>query len=235
VGLEALVRWLHPERGLVMPGAFIPAAEETGLILPLGDWVLATACRQLKVWDETGLGLRMAVNFSARQFRERGLVQTVEKAVSDAGLEPRNLEIEITESIAMEGAEIVVTNLNLLRAMGVGIAIDDFGTGYSSLSYLKRYPITSLKIDRSFVSDLPTNAADAGIVRAIVEMAHGSNLSVIGEGVETKEQFLRLQEYGCDEMQGYWVSRPLPAEGITQRLTDEVALWSQGDRSASTP
>ena len=177
VGLEALVRWQHPERGLVMPGAFIPAAEETGLILPLGDWVLATACRQLKVWDETGLGLRMAVNFSARQFRERGLVQTVERAVSEAGLEPRNLEIEITESIAMEGAEIVVANLNQLRAMGVGIAIDDFGTGYSSLSYLKRYPITSLKIDRSFVSDLATNPADAGIVRAIVEMAHGSKLS----------------------------------------------------------
>ena len=235
VGLEALVRWQHPERGLVMPGAFIPAAEETGLILPLGDWVLATACRQLKVWDETGLGLRMAVNFSARQFRERGLVQTVERAVSEAGLEPRNLEIEITESIAMEGAEIVVANLNQLRAMGVGIAIDDFGTGYSSLSYLKRYPITSLKIDRSFVSDLATNPADAGIVRAIVEMAHGSKLTVTGEGVETKEQFLCLQKYGCDEMQGYWVSRPLPAEGITQRLTDEIALWKQGDPEPPTP
>ncbi|MEX0879406.1 MAG: EAL domain-containing protein [Thermoanaerobaculia bacterium] len=235
VGLEALVRWQHPQRGLVMPGAFIPAAEETGLILPLGEWVLATACKQLKAWDETGLGLRMAVNFSARQFRERGLVQTVERAVSEAGLEPRNLEIEITESIAMEGAEIVVTNLNQLRAMGVGIAIDDFGTGYSSLSYLKRYPITSLKIDRSFVSDLPTNPADAGIVRAIVALAHGSNLSVIGEGVETKEQFLRLQEYGCDEMQGYWVSRPLPEEGVTQRLTDEIALWKQGDPRTPTP
>ena len=177
----------------------------------------------------------MAVNFSARQFRERGLVQTVERAVSEAGLEPRNLEVEITESIAMEGAEIVVANLNQLRAMGVGIAIDDFGTGYSSLSYLKRYPITSLKIDRSFVSDLATNPADAGIVRAIVEMAHGSKLTVIGEGVETKEQFLCLQQYGCDEMQGYWVSRPLPAEGITQRLTDEIALWKRGDPGPTTP
>ncbi len=235
VGLEALVRWQHPERGLVMPGAFIPAAEETGLILPLGEWVLATACKQLKAWGQTGLGLRMAVNFSARQFRERGLVQTVERAVSEAGLEPRNLEIEITESIAMEGAEIVVANLNQLRAMGVGIAIDDFGTGYSSLSYLKRYPITSLKIDRSFVSDLATNPADVGIVRAIVAMAHGSNLSVIAEGVETKEQFLRVQEYGCDEMQGYWVSRPLPEEGVAQRLTDEVALWKQGDPRSPTP
>ena len=147
--------------------------------------------------------------------------------VEDAGLEPRHLEIEITESIAMEGAEVVVANLNMLRSMGIGIAIDDFGTGYSSMSYLKRYPVTSLKIDRSFVTDLPVNPADAGIVRAIIEMAHGSRLHVTAEGVETKEQFLELQQCGCDEMQGYWVSRPLPVDGIDRKLEEEIALWSQ--------
>ncbi|HTY42455.1 MAG TPA: EAL domain-containing protein [Thermoanaerobaculia bacterium] len=227
VGLEALVRWQHPQKGFLPPATFIPVAEETGLILPLGAWVLQVATGQLKSWLDTGLGLRMSVNFSAKQFRERSLVHTVEEALSKAGLEPRHLEVEITESIAMEGAEIVVANLNTLRSMGVGIAIDDFGTGYSSMSYLKSFPITSLKIDRSFVTDLANNPADAGIVRAIVEMAHGSRLSVIAEGVETQDQFQLLQKYGCDEMQGYWVSRPLPVDGIDRKLEEELALWSK--------
>jgi diguanylate cyclase (GGDEF)-like protein/PAS domain S-box-containing protein len=227
VGFEALVRWQHPQKGFLPPLTFIPMAEETGLILPLGEWVLRAATKQLKTWLDTGIGLRISVNFSAKQFRERSLVHTVESAISKAGLEPRHLEVEITESIAMEGAEIVVANLNLLRSMGVGIAIDDFGTGYSSMSYLKSFPITSLKIDRSFVTDLAANPADAGIVRAIVEMAHGSSLSVIAEGVETQDQFQLLQKYGCDEMQGYWVSRPLPVDGIDRKLEEEIALWSQ--------
>ena len=154
VGMEALVRWQHPQRGFLPPLTFIPMAEETGLIVPLGEWVLKAATSQLKTWLGTGLGLRMAVNFSAKQFRERTLIHTVESALTSAGLEPSNLEVEITESIAMESAETVVANLNLLRTMGVGIAIDDFGTGYSSMSYLKSFPITSLKIDRSFVTDL---------------------------------------------------------------------------------
>ncbi len=227
VGVEALVRWQHPQKGTVGPSIFIPVAEETGLILPLGDWVLRSACTELRRWHETLLdGLRVSVNFSARQFRERNLAHMVERALSEANLEPRHLEVEITESIAMEGAEIVVANLNVLRSMGVGIAIDDFGTGYSSMSYLKRYPVTSLKIDRSFVTDLPVNAADAGIVRAIIEMAHGSRLNVIAEGVETKEQFQLLQGYGCNEMQGYWISRPQPAAGIDDHLKTEVELWS---------
>jgi diguanylate cyclase (GGDEF)-like protein/PAS domain S-box-containing protein len=229
VGLEALVRWQHPEKGFLPPLTFIPVAEESGLILPLGDWVLRAATRQLKAWHATGLALRISVNFSARQFRERSLVHTVERALSEAGLEPRHLEVEITESIAMEGAEIVVANLNLLRSMGVGIAIDDFGTGYSSMTYLKTFPITSLKIDRSFVTDLAANPADAGIVRAIVEMAHGSRLGVIAEGVETQEQFQFLQKYGCDEMQGYWVSRPLPIDGVDRKIEEELALWRQGN------
>src|SRR5262245_6876787 len=227
VGFEALVRWQHPQKGFLPPGTFIPMAEETGLILPIGDWVLRSATRQLKQWLGKIVGLRISVNFSAKQFRERDLVHTVESALTTSGLEPQNLEVEITESTAMEGAEIVVANLNLLRTMGVGIAIDDFGTGYSSMSYLKSFPITSLKIDRSFVTDLASNPADAGIVRAIVEMAHGSRLSVIAEGVETQEQFQHLQRYGCDEMQGYWVSRPLPVDGIDRKLDEEVALWSQ--------
>jgi EAL domain-containing protein (putative c-di-GMP-specific phosphodiesterase class I) len=151
----------------------------------------------------------------------------VGQAVEDAGLEPHHLEIEITESIAMESAEIVVANLRLLRGMGIGISIDDFGTGYSSLNYLKRYPITALKIDRSFVTDLPTSAADAGIVRAIAEMAHGMKLNVIAEGVENKDQFLRLQEHGCDEMQGNWVSPPLTAGGVDHLLREELKLWSE--------
>jgi diguanylate cyclase (GGDEF)-like protein/PAS domain S-box-containing protein len=228
VGLEALVRWQHPVKGFLPPVTFIPVAEESGLILPLGEWVLRAATSQLKVWHSTGLDLRISVNFSAKQFRERSLVHTVEDALSSAGLEPRHLEVEITESIAMEGAEIVNANLNLLRSMGVGIAIDDFGTGYSSMSYLKSFPITSLKIDRSFVTDLAENAADAGIVRAIVEMAHGSRLGVIAEGVETQDQFQLLQKYGCDEMQGYWVSRPLPIDGVDRKLQEELALWRQG-------
>ncbi|HWZ87164.1 MAG TPA: EAL domain-containing protein [Thermoanaerobaculia bacterium] len=228
VGLEALVRWQHPHKGFLPPATFIPVAEETGLILPLGDWVLRAATAQLKTWLATGLGLRISVNFSAKQFRERSLIQTVESALSRAGLEPRHLEVEITESIAMEGAETVNANLNLLRAMGCGIAIDDFGTGYSSMSYLKSFPITSLKVDRSFVTDLAANPADAGIVRAIVEMAHGLSLSVIAEGVETQDQFQLLQKYGCDEMQGYWVSRPLPVDGVDRKLEEELVFWSRG-------
>ncbi len=221
------MRWQHPNKGLVGPTTFIPVAEETGLILPLGDWVLRSACLQLRRWQETWLdSLRVSVNFSARQFRERNMAQTVERALTESGLQPQHLEVEITESTAMEGAEIVVANLNVLRSMGVGIAIDDFGTGYSSMSYLKRYPVTSLKIDRSFVTDLPTNPADAGIVRAIIEMAHGSRLNVIAEGVETRDQFTLLQGYGCDEMQGYWVSRPQPAAGIDDHLKAEVELWT---------
>jgi diguanylate cyclase (GGDEF)-like protein len=227
VGLEALVRWQHAEKGLIMPGAFISVAEETGLILPLGEWVLHTASRQLKQWQNNGLpDLRMAVNVSARQFRERGLVTTIQKALSDADVNPHFLEIEITESIAMESAEVVVANLEALRSMSIGISIDDFGTGYSSLTYLKRYPINSLKIDRSFVTDVATNPADAGIVRAVVEMAHGMKLNVIAEGVETKDQFSYLQRYGCDEMQGYWFSRPLPVEAVDKLLAEELKLWT---------
>jgi predicted signal transduction protein with EAL and GGDEF domain len=224
--LEALVRWHSAEKGVILPAAFIPIAEETGLILPVGDHVLRAACRQLKEWQRNWLpDLSVAVNVSARQFREQSLLPTIDRALSESELSPEYLEVEITESVAMESAEIVVGNLEALRGRGVRIAIDDFGTGYSSLNYLKRYPVHSLKIDRSFVTEVGTNPADAGIVRAIIEMAHGLKLIAVAEGVETRDQFLHLQRYGCDEMQGYWLSPPLPAEGINELLARELELW----------
>jgi diguanylate cyclase (GGDEF)-like protein/PAS domain S-box-containing protein len=227
VGLEALVRWHSNEEQVVFPATFIPVAEESGLILPIGELVLRNACRQVREWQRTGLtDLRLAVNVSARQFGESGLLKTIEQALSESELSPEHLEVEITERIAMASAEIVVANLKALRERGIRISIDDFGTGYSSLNYLKRFPIHSLKIDRSFVAEVVTNPADAGIVRAIVEMAHGLKLNVVAEGVETKEQFQFLQRFGCDEMQGYWVSRPLPPEGISALLARELDFWA---------
>jgi diguanylate cyclase (GGDEF)-like protein/PAS domain S-box-containing protein len=226
MGLEALVRWNSPEKGVILPAAFIPVAEETGLILPVGELVLRSACRKLKEWQQTGLpDLRVAVNMSARQFRDPGLLQTIERALAESELSSEYLELEITESVAMESLGIVAANLEALRCRGIRIAIDDFGTGYSSLNYLKRYPIHSLKIDRSFITDVGTNPADAGIVRAIAEMARGLKLNVVAEGVETKDQFLHVQRYGCDEMQGYWMSPPLPVEGINELLSREIDIW----------
>lgn len=226
VELEALVRWRHPEEGLIMPGAFIDVAEKAGLMVPLGQWVLGQASSQLKTWQERGFpDLRVAINLSPSQFHERHLVSSVERALSDSSLKPEALEIEITEGVAMEDAEITVANLLALRDMKVGISIDDFGTGYSSLSYLKKFPVTTLKIDQSFVSDVVTNAADAGIVRAVVAMAHGLELNVIAEGVETKEQFAYLRDSECDAMQGYWFSRPLPAEQVDALLAEEAERW----------
>jgi diguanylate cyclase (GGDEF)-like protein/PAS domain S-box-containing protein len=225
-GLEALVRWQRPGGDLILPATFIPIAEETGLILFIGDHVLRAACRELKKWHRMGLpDLRIAVNVSARQFRDASLLPSIDRALLESDLSADHLEIEITESIAMESADIVVGNLEALRGRGIRIAIDDFGTGYSSLNYLKRYPVHSLKIDRSFVTDVATNPADAGIVRAVIEMAHGLKLNALGEGVETRDQFMHLQRFGCDEMQGYWVSPPLPAEGINGLLARELEMW----------
>jgi diguanylate cyclase (GGDEF)-like protein/PAS domain S-box-containing protein len=225
-GLEALLRWQRPGGDLILPATFIPIAEETGLIVSIGNHVLRTACQQLKKWNLIGLpDLRIAVNVSARQFRDPSLLPSIDRALLESDLSAEHLEIEITESIAMESADIVVGNLEALRGRGIRIAIDDFGTGYSSLNYLKRYPVHSLKIDRSFVTDVATNPADAGIVRAVIEMAHGLKLNALGEGVETRDQFMHLQRYGCDEMQGYWVSPPLPAEGINALLARELEMW----------
>ena len=215
VGVEALVRWLHPERGLIQPMEFIPLAEETGLIVPIGEWVLRTACAQNKAWQDAGYPpVVMAVNLSGRQFRQPDFTGRISKVLAATGLAPEYLELEITESIAREDVEYTIAILKELGAMGIGIAIDDFGTGYSSLSYLKRFPITTLKIDRIFVQDAAKSQQDAAIISAIILLAHNLNLKVVAEGVETPEQRLLLRERHCNMMQGFLFSRPLPAEQV---------------------
>ena len=219
IGVEALVRWNDPERGVMEPAAFIPIAEESRLIVPLGEWVLRTACRQIKEWQEGGAGpVRMAVNLSARQFQQHDLVQMVRSAAEDVSLDPSCLELEITETTAMANAEVTVEVLRALRALGVGISIDDFGMGYSSLNYLRRFPITGVKIDRAFVSDVTSNDGDAAIVSAVIGMARNLRLRVTAEGVETAEQFAFLRSRECDEAQGYYFSRPVGAPEMTRML-----------------
>jgi len=219
VGLEALVRWQHPDLGLVLPAEFIPVAEETGLIVQLGAWVLNTACAQTRAWHEAGFSsLRVAVNLSPRQFQQRDLLDTVGEALGETGLDPHHLQLEITEGIAMDDAEFSVAALQRLVEMGVQVAIDDFGTGHSSLSYLKRFPIQAVKIDQSFVQGLMTDANDGAIAGAIIDVAHNLGLTVIAEGVETPEQLDFLRQRRCDEMQGYLYSKPLPAGEIGKVL-----------------
>ena len=210
--VEALIRWRHPERGLVSPAAFIPLAEETGLILPIGDWTLRTACRQNKAWQLSGLPpIVVSVNVSARQFQEKDWVERVAAALEESGLEARYLELELTESLIMQDVQQAVETMHRLEKLGVHLAIDDFGTGYSSLSALKRFPVGRLKIDQSFVQDLPGDTDDAAIAQAIISLAHSLQLRVIAEGVETRDQLDFLHEAGCNEIQGYYLSRPIDA------------------------
>ncbi|MBO9542736.1 EAL domain-containing protein [bacterium] len=219
VGAEALVRWQHPERGLIPPGVFIPIAELTGLILPIGEWILQTACEQAAAWQRAGHpAIRISVNLSARQFRGQNLAEMAGNALLQSGLSADLLEFELTESILMENVEATNRTLSQLEAMGVHLSIDDFGTGYSSLSYLKRFPIGMLKVDRAFVRDVTTDPDDAAIVKAIIALAHGLQLSVLAEGVETTEQLDFLREHGCDLVQGFLLGKPVPSEQFEELL-----------------
>lgn len=217
--LEALVRWQHPELGLILPGRFIPLAEETGLIVPLGEWVMRTACQQSQCWQQMGLPpVKVAVNLSAHQLKQPGLVEQVRSILQETSLPPTALELEITETVLMENTAIAKITLTQLNQMGISIAMDDFGTGYSSLGYLKEFPFQVLKIDRSFVQDVTTDLNNKAIVSAIIAMGTVLNLTLVAEGVETEEQELLLRSLGCEEMQGFRFSPPRSAEDITALL-----------------
>ena len=219
IGLEALIRWQHPELGMVPPGSFIKLAEDTGLIIPIGEWVLQEAARQNAAWQREGLRrLHVGVNIASLHFRQGRLTDSVAAALQGSGLDPAYLELEVTESMLMHSVDATLNTLFKLKEMGVRLAIDDFGTGYSSLAYLKRFPLESLKIDRSFVKDLPGDAEDAAITKAIIAMAHSLKLSVVAEGVETTEQLAFLQQHGCDLLQGFLFSRPVPAADVPALL-----------------
>ncbi len=221
-GMEALLRWQHPELGLVSPGKFIPLAEETGLIVPIGEWALKTACTQNKAWQMAGLTpVRMSVNLSPRQFQQTTLVATVDRILQETGLEPQWLELEVTETSLLQDIQFARVALLKLAKMGVHIAMDDFGTGYSSLGYLKQLPFDTLKIDQCFVRDLHNKPEDRAIISAAITLGQGFNLRVIAEGVETQQQLELLRSLNCKEMQGYWFSRPLSAEDATQFLQQE--------------
>ena len=221
-GFEALVRWQHPERGLVGPDEFITFSESRGLITPIGRWVMHEACRQLKAWQDEGLAMvPVAVNLSALEFRQRDVAGELAAVLHATGLEPRFLEIELTESVLMHHTGQVLETLNAIKALGVGVTIDDFGTGYSSLAYLKRYPIDKLKIDRSFVMDTPQSADDVAIVTAIIQMGHSLQLKTVAEGVETAEQKELLHRLGCDLVQGFLVSAPMDAQATQRWLSPQ--------------
>jgi diguanylate cyclase (GGDEF)-like protein/PAS domain S-box-containing protein len=219
LALEALVRWQHPQRGLIAPDRFIPVAEETGLIVALGEWILGAACRQNALWQKAGLpAVRVAVNLSGEQLRRDGLYSAVTAALSAGEMAPQQLELELTESLLIHDIERNLRLLADLKALGVHLAVDDFGTGYSSLSYLKRFPVDRLKIDRSFVRDLVADAEDRAIAATVIAMGHRLGLRVVAEGVETHQQLEFLRREGCDEGQGFLFSRPVPAEAVPELL-----------------
>ena len=222
-GLEALVRWQHSEIGLLPPSDFIHIAEESGLIVQIGEWVLQRACLQNVAWQRAGfLPKCISVNLSCRQFEDKGLLDSVKKTIQDTQIEPQYLELEITESTIMKNPDLAVIVLRELMSLGVKISVDDFGTGYSSLSYLRKLPLTTLKIDRSFIRELPFNIDDVAIVKAIIALAHSLRLKVVAEGVETVEQRDFLQEFACDEMQGFFWNKPLSSDDITTILAREI-------------
>lgn len=234
LGMEALIRWQHPELGMVSPARFISLAEETGLILPIGSWVIRTACEQTKAWQDAGwTNLRVSVNLSVRQFVQKDLVSSIEAVLKDTGLAADFLEIELTESLVMTDVEHAIGILRQLKELGVHLSIDDFGTGYSSLSYLKRFPIDVLKIDQSFIRDLTVDADDAAITVSIISLAHSLKLHVIAEGVETQAQLSYLRHHGCDAMQGYLFSPPVPAARFEELLQQKSMLFPSALVSSS--
>ncbi|MGI9499826.1 MAG: putative bifunctional diguanylate cyclase/phosphodiesterase, partial [Geminicoccaceae bacterium] len=233
VGVETLARWHHPELGLIPPTQFIPLAEETGLIYDLGLWVLRSACRQHKRWREAGLtGLRLAVNMSGRQLQRAGIEQDLMTVFEETDMDLECLELELTESILMQPGESGDI-LAWLTGMGINLALDDFGTGYSALSYLRRFPIDRIKIDRSFVNEIDTNQSDAALARAIVGMAHGLNMQVIAEGVETDAQLDLLKHYGCDEAQGYLLARPMTPSNIHELASSALGKGGSAKKETS--
>jgi diguanylate cyclase (GGDEF)-like protein/PAS domain S-box-containing protein len=222
VGLEALIRWQHPDMGIVAPDKFIPLAEESGIIVAIGEWVLRTACRQMKTFLDSGYSIQhMSINISGVQFQRGSIVDMIVRVLEETNLDPKSLELEITESVIMQETNKTVKILNEIRQQGITIAVDDFGTGYSSLSYLKRLPVNKLKVDRSFVRDIPRDLNDKAITRAVIALGQALNLKVIAEGVETEEQQTFLKSLGCNEAQGNLYSRPLPAEELTEILKKE--------------
>ncbi len=237
VGMEALLRWRHPTLGEVCPAQFIPIAEETGIIVSLGEWVLQTACQQNKLWIDAGYpALCVSVNVSALQFQQTNFVETVNRVIKTIGIDPKYVELEITENSIMDNTEECIATLTKLKEIGVSISIDDFGTGYSSLSYLKRFPINALKIDQSFVRDIMADADDAAIVKAVINLAHNMNLKVIAEGVENQAAFEFLRKQRCDQLQGYFISKPLPAEEFEKLLREQLhsSKESKGKTRKST-
>ena len=223
---EALVRWQHPERGLLLPREFIPVAESSGLIVDLGNWAIGEACAQALRWRAAGLPpLRVAVNISPRQFKSRDLVTVVDNALRTSGLEPQLLELEITESMVMHDLDHAMKRLGEIRELGVEIAIDDFGTGYSSLARLKRFPVQRLKIDRSFVSKLRSGSAESAIVESVIRLGHGLGVKVVAEGIETARELAVLRDLGCDEAQGFYFCKPADANEIH----DWLVAWHPSD------
>jgi EAL domain-containing protein (putative c-di-GMP-specific phosphodiesterase class I) len=216
-GAEALLRWRHPERGLLPPSEYIALAESNGLIVPIGEHVLRTACAQLMAWQEDTSAEHpqsMSINLSARQFMQTDLADMVSRAITDSGVAPASISFEITETSAMDDVGATVAAMEELKAIGVGLVIDDFGTGYSSLTYLKRFPVDGLKVDRSFVAGLGTDDDDSAIVTAVIDLAHSLGMVAVAEGVENAEQLERLRELGCDTAQGYHLGRPQPASAF---------------------
>jgi EAL domain-containing protein (putative c-di-GMP-specific phosphodiesterase class I) len=223
VGMEALIRWQHPELGMIPPAKFIPIAEDSGLIVPIGEWVIQEACRQNKSWQGAGLPcVPVAVNLSAIQFRQSNFSAVIERALHTSGLDPRYLELEVTESAFVEDVDRALATMQALKTMGLSLAIDDFGTGYSSLAYLRRFPIDKLKVDRSFVRDIVTDPGDASLCSAIISLAEILGLDVVAEGVETDAQLAFLQQHGCAVMQGFYFSRPVAAEDVDALLRDNA-------------